>query len=777
MALALWLARRFVSSIPTRAGLALALLPLVFTGKAMLLGRLYGPSDLYFRFDPWKRLAAEQHIGEPANPILSDLAFANLPWRAAVREAAVNGRAPLWNRFVLAGNPLMGSAQAGILHPSTWLGLWLPVALSWTFSCAFTLFLALLCGFLFFRDLDLEVRPALIGAVGWGFSTYVVFWNGWSVGPSTASFPLLLLGLRRLALSPGRGSIALTAAAIWLCLCGGHPESAFHVCAAGGLFFLWELIPRRRRAAVRSIGAAATAALLALLLAGPQIVPLAAVIPHSAEYRARRLTLAHGGARQSVALPEAARRLLPDLLPFAHGIYGKSPVQAARDDGSGMPLGYSGAILFPLALLAFPSGRTTASRERTAFLVFSAAGLAYGASLPGLMDVTAMLPGFGLALNYRLVFLAGLGLSGLAALGAQQLEAGKSARSLTLAAAACGLALCLAFLAARGALRERGLSDEFAMTALALEVVPLLALAIAGRLRRAAGAQLASAALGLLVAQRGLEMAGTYPTLPASTLAPVLPTLAALPLGSQPCRVVAAGEVLRPNGASLYRLEDVRGYESIVLDRFADTYPLWSQPQPASFNRVTDLTPPFLSYLNACYAIGGPGDPVPRGWREQARGSEMAIFENPAALPRAFVPRRLRRVPEARVLAEMARAADFAQTAWLSEGGAEEEENGDATVELRTAGPDLVVAARASRRTLIATSVTDWPGWIAEESGRRLELETVNHAFLGVWVAPGDHTIRLAYRPASWPLGLAAFALGCGALFVLALAGRRESLS
>ena len=87
------------------------------------------------------------------------------------------------------------------------------------------------------------------------------------------------------------------------------------------------------------------------------------------------------------------------------------------------------------------------------------------------------------------------------------------------------------------------------------------------------------------------------------------------------------------------------------------------------------------------------------------------------------------------------------------------------------------MAARASRRTLIATSVTDWPGWIAEESGRRLELETVNHAFLGVWVAPGDHTIRLAYRPASWPLGLAAFALGCGALFVLALAGRRESLS
>ena len=139
----------------------------------------------------------------PQNPILSDLAFANLPWRAAVRESLAHGRLPLWNRFVLAGSPLLGTAQAGVFHPSTWLGIWLPVPLSWTFSCTFTLFLGLLAGFLFFGDFGLGARAALVGAVGWGFSTYVVFWNGWSVGPSTATFPLLLLGLRRLAREPG----------------------------------------------------------------------------------------------------------------------------------------------------------------------------------------------------------------------------------------------------------------------------------------------------------------------------------------------------------------------------------------------------------------------------------------------------------------------------------------------------------------------------------------------------------------------------------------------
>ena len=761
-----------MGSVPARAGLALALLPLVFTGKAMLLGRLYGPSDLYFAADPWKRIAAREGIGAPRNAILSDLAFANLPWRAAVNEAVVNGRIPLWNRFVLAGTPLLPAAQAGILHPATWLGLALPVPLSWTFSCTFTLFLALVCAFLFFRDLELTVVAALAGAVAWGFSTYVLFWVGWSVGPSTASFPLLLLGLRRLARAPGRAGIGLTAAALWLSVCGGHPESAFHCAAAGAVYFLWELLPRRGTAAARSLSAVAGSAVLALLLGAPQILPLLEAIPHSAEYRARREALSRGAGHQSARFPEAARRLLPDLLPFSHGIYGKSPVQLARGDGSGMPLGYSGAVLFPLALLAFRTA--SARRERAIFLAFWVAGVLYGASAPGLMDLTARLPGFALALNYRLVFLAGLGLAGLAALGTQSLIETPSSLRLVRACWVCAVSLVTAFLLSLPIFHDRGLASTFVWTQFALEVLPVILLALVASLPKPTGVRLAGAALLLLVAERGAEMAGTYPTLPASTLAPPLPALASLPMGSEPCRVVAAGQTLRPNGAALYGLEDVRGYESLVLARFTDTYPLWSQPQAASFNRVADLTSPFLAFLNACYAIGAPEDPAPRGWREQARGAEMAIFQNPAALPRAFVPRRLRRVADPRErIRELARAVDFSEMAWLSETGAGEESNGDATLTLRASGPDLVLEARASTRTLVATSIPDWPGWVAEEDGRPLSVVTANHAFVGFWVPPGRHSVRLAYRPASWRLGLAAGAVGVLAAVALATLRRR----
>jgi hypothetical protein len=755
------LARRFVFPIPARVGAVLALLPLLFTGEALLLGRLYGPSDLYAAAEPWKTLATQDAAPPPANPILSDLAFANLPWRASVREAVANGRLPLWNRFVLAGNPLLGAAQAGILHPSTWLGLWLPVPLSFTFSCAFTLFLALLSGFLFFADFRLPAPAALAGAIGWGFSTYVLFWVGWSVGPSTATFPLLLLGLRRLAREPGVAAIGLTAAALWLSLCGGHPESFFHGVAAGGVYFLWELFGIRREGrAALSLGGSLGAGLLALLLAGPQLFPLLEAIPHTAEYRQRRESVARGEGRQSVPLRESARRMLPDLLPFSHGLFGRSPVQYLRGDGSGMPLGYAGAVLFPLAAIGL-ARRPADGRGRAIFLGFLVAGLLYGASAPILHDLTARLPGFHLALNYRLVFLAALGLAGLAAFGVAAIaEERIGLRKSVFASGAAGLVLVLAYQQAGPVFAERGLSEKFVTAEFLFEVVPVALLGFAAVFLPVR--PFVSAALALLCAQRVFEMRNVYPTLPAASLAPPLPGLEAA-FASGPSRVVASGTNFRPNGAALYRLEDVRGYESLVLDRFSDTYPLWCRAQPASFNLVTRLDAPFLSFLNARYAVGAPGDPIPEGWRERARTGARSLFENPRALPRAFAPERLRLVedPAAR-LGEMAKERDFSKTAWLSAGSpaAGEEENGRAVLDVRAVGPDLEVSAVAAGRTFVATSLPDWPGWKGESGGRELDLVTVNHAFVGFWLPSGRNAVRLTYRPASFTAGLLAFAAG-----------------
>jgi hypothetical protein len=294
---------------------------------------------------------------------------------------------------------------------------------------------------------------------------------------------------------------------------------------------------------------------------------------------------------------------------------------------------------------------------------------------------------------------------------------------------------------------------------------------------------LAATAIALLAVQRFLEMRDTYPTLPVRSLAPPLPILAALPGQVEPYRIVALGEVFRPNGSALYGLEDVRGYESLALNRFAETWPLWCQPQFASHNRVDDLSRPFLSFLNVRYAIAEPGVPAPSGWAAIASGTDGTLLENRGALPRAFVPQRVRHQPDPRKrLAEMAGAKDFSETAWLDQPPhpnplpeGEGVKNGPASLRVREVGPDLVVEADARDRTLVATSIPDWPGWRARSEDHDLDRTTVNHAFVGFWLPAGHHVVRLHYLPLSWILGSALSPTAVVGLMLTALLRRRRS--
>ena len=744
----------------------------------MVSASIYGPSDLYYLHDPWRALAAEQGVSSVQNGILSDLAFANIPWRAAVREALANGRLPLWNRFVLGGNPLLGSASAAVFHPSTVLGLFLPLALSWTFSCSLTIFLALLTAYLFFRELEVGEPAALLGATVWGFSTYVIFWLGWSVGTTTASFPLVLLGLRRLARGSASG-FALTAAALLLAVAGGHPETVLHETAAGGVYFLFELRRAERGARMRRCGAALGAGILASLLSAPVLLPLLEAIPHSAEYRARRAALAAGLVGSTVGASEALGRLLPAILPFSHGIYGKTVVQEWRKDGSGMPFAYCGSLVFPLAIVLFSSGSRPRA-ETLLFLGFVVVGLLMGSSAPGLSDLLARLPGFRLALNYRLVFVAAIGFAGLAALGADELDRSGVGLRLPAASLATALALGLAFLLCRGVFSHRDLPVDFVRGSFWAECAPLLLLGVAACVPGLSSRTIVCFVLLLFASQRVAEMRNTYPTLPSRTLAPPLPALSALPASASPYRIAATGETMRPNSAALYGLEDVRGYESIMLDRFADTFPLWCRGQFASFNRVDDLERPFLSFLGARYAIAAPGATPPPGWKLAATGGEMSIFENSTALERAFVPRSLRyESRSAETLAQMAAERDFSQVAWIrSEASRPEAPNGSASLAARESGPDLVLSADAEARVLVATSLPDWPGWTAQTmAGTALPLQTINHAFVGLWLPAGHSEVRLSYRPASFRLGVWLFALGLAAAAATAILRQLRKIS
>ncbi|HEX4441756.1 MAG TPA: hypothetical protein VH854_16905, partial [Thermoanaerobaculia bacterium] len=677
-ALILFAASRWVRPIHGRVALALAAAPLLFTGRATVTGGVYAPLDILYGAAPFSAL-----LGGPApdarTPLLSDVVCSSIPWHAAVRDALTHGRWPLWNRFVLAGEPLLAVQQSAALHPATWLGLLLPLPQAWTLQMSLRLLVALLAAYLLVRELGAGEIASLAGAAAWAFSDFIVFWLGFSVANAIGPFPLLALGLLRLARDADFRAAALTSVSLALIVLGGHPEMLLFAVAAGGVWFLFRLAeapPARRRRAVLLAAAAGAAALGATAI---QLAPLVEAMPQTYERAFRDAVYAP--MRKSVAPIVSARRAAVLALPFAYGVSGRGRLA----DGFGLPGAYAGAILFPLAwtgLLA-PGRRAL----RASLAVLGLLGAALWARLAGPTDALAALPLFRIGVLDYMVFAAVFALAILAALGVERLARGDGRAAFLWAAAAAAAAIVSLYLARRPWMRELGMTDAFTGSRLAWELVPLAAgmlfAAFAGRPAR--GALAAVGCLAVLLVSRVAEAGGVYPTMPARAFYPPLPVLDAIPRGT-PDRMTALGAMLVPNAAAVYGLEDARGYESMTFRPLVETYPLWSRQLGAWFNMVEDLRRPFLAFLNVRWAVVSAGTAPPPGWTVRARTPGADLLENKGALPRAFVPAFLRLEPDRlQRLKQLEGITDFWQRGLVSElidlGTAREWfHNGDASV-------------------------------------------------------------------------------------------------
>jgi len=766
---ALWLAHRFVSPLRARTAVLIAFGPFLLVGPALVTAGIHAPIDVTYLSRPLSVRAAEEGTGVVQTPMLSDVVYQEIPWRKAVRDAAKNGRLPLWNRSVLAGEPLLAVQQPVVLHPATWIGFLLPLAQAWTFEMALRYFLALLCAYLFFRELGCGETASLLGAVGWAFCDYLVFFLGYPLTPAAAPLPLLMLGLRRLAREPGRRAVAITVVALLLILTSGHPESLLHCVAGAGIWFLFELAAadaaRRRRGLLLSLAAGA----LTLGMAAVLLLPLLEALPHTIEQEHRANVFAH--AKRSEPVPEALRRSLPDLQPYAYGFAGRGRFPAGYQE----PGTYAGALLWPFALAGLFSRR----REKWALLAIGLLGAAVGARFPVVSDAVAKLPLFAIGINDRMAFLGAFATAALAALGAQWLLEEKR-RTFAIVACLAGAAVAWALFATGGPRLAQGeLSPEFLRGRILAQVLPLAGAAI---LFAAVPRRRFSAALGgcllLLLIQRGFEEGGVYPTYPSRAFYPKVPAFEPVPRGA-PWRFTAVGFEFIPNIATLYDLEDVRGYEAMTFRPLTETFPLWCIPQIVWYNRVDDPGRPFLSFLNVRWVFAAPEYEPPAGWPVRYRGPEGMLLENPAVLPRAFAPQSYRSEGDGRRRIELlGEIRDFRAQGIVADAAPPSEgwvRNGAAEVSISAYEPQrLRLAIDASAPALVGTSVTGWPGWKLSVDGRPAPLLSYNHAFLGFRVPAGRHDVTLRYLPDSFLAGAAISLVSLAAALLLLRFPRRS---
>ncbi|MBV8517381.1 MAG: YfhO family protein [Acidobacteria bacterium] len=749
----LGLADRYVTRVSRWAAIVLVLLPLAFTGKALLTGRVYAPVDLALDAEPlsWYRDALGGN--GPRNGLLSDVYCLNIPWKYAVRRAYAHGELALWNPSLYSGDILAAAAQPTPYEPLFLLSLLLPMANSLTYLAAMTFFIGALLMFLFLRELGCSERASLIGAATWTFGTFLVFWLEWVITSTLYWMPLVLLGVRRIVRDSAARSRSLRGAAILtvaflMMLLNGHPESALHIVAIGLLWAAGELWAVRGKGFVRAALLGGAAGVVSLLICAVYFLPIVDALPQTYEHSMRAAYYAK--LHKSAPLPLAVKQLEAQAIPFIHGQPHSSEWPEQNMPFAPQPRsGYCGSAA--VALAAFGAWRSRA-RVKWVALALVVGGLAFGVQFPPFPDLLAKLPLFDIALNDRLIAAAILGTAILAALGVEAFDRRALAVTALVTAAILG-ALCAN---AWPRMRAMGLSERFLVQQTIVFIgAPLLVamISFSARSRQLACALL----LATLVAQRTIEDGGTYPSVHPDLFYPRVGFFKLFPPSAEPYRVTGLSMTLVPNLATMYDLEDVRGYEAMTLRRMKETIPLWSTPQGIWWNRVDDLTNPFLSAMNVRFAVASVDVTPPIGWRRVPGPPIAQLFENTRVLGRAFVPQRVRLVntPGA-ALAQMKHARDFGALSWIERIGGvpEERPNGPGRVTTRVphAG-ELRIQAVMQRAGWIVVSETAWSGWRATIDGRRAQLRYANHTFLGVYVPAGTHSVRLAYWPRAFVIG------------------------
>jgi hypothetical protein len=746
-----FLAHRFVRPMSKTAALILLLLPLCFTGRALLTGRVYAPIDYPYIAQPLLSFRTDFGVTGLHNGVLSDVYSLNIPWKFAARLAILSGEWPLWNPYVAAGDILAAAAQPTPYEPISLISLLLPMPVSLTFLAAITLFLGGLLMFAFLREIACSERAALVGATAWAFCGFLVFFLDWVITPVNVWFPLVLLGVRRMVRTPGLRATGILTVAFSMMLLNGHPESALHIVAIGMVWAAAELWRVRFRRMGRSIPLAIASGVLALAITAIYMLPIIEAIPQTSEHRFRENVFAH--ANRSGTPDEVKQRVLRQFVPFIVG-EPQREWHPRENELNVIPESmYVGSAALSLAVFGLWRSRW---RGKWLVLALALGGVAVGIQLPPFGDLLAKLPLFDIALNERLILVSALGLCILAALGVDAIVDESNGRRPALAALGVLVLLLALCVYQYPGMRARGLTAAYLYGAIALLLIPPILIAAAGSLRRPA--LLGLAMLLIVTGERTLQSANFNPSLPARMFYPALPLFSHLQHGDEPYRIVGVGGVLPPNIATMYQLEDVRQYTAMTFMANYDLQPLWSAHQAVWSNRVDDLTAPFLSLLNVRYAFAEGSVVPPSQWSVVATDRGTQLLENQNVLPRAFIPKAITIGDNPFIWEGILKEKDFGGRGWIVVPGESprQEPNGSGSLTVRKQGMgSLAIRSHLDANAWVVVSETAWKGWRAYVDEKPVKLRTADGMFLAMYVPAGDHDVRLIYWPRSFVVGRA----------------------
>ena len=719
-------------------------------------------------------------LTHPANPELDDPVLVFSSDLLVIRRDLAAGGDAQWNPYQAAGRPLIGSQQTAPYFPLTWLAFILPFWHSAAWIAALKLVLAA-CGlYLLARWTGLRRGPAALAAVAFAFSTYEVDQVQFPTSGVMAMVPWVMLMAGRVARRGRAWDVLGLIVAVGVLLCTGSPE--FIAIGGGGTtaFVLYELLRRPtggerapRFSLPRRFGLIVFGAIGGLVLAAAAIFPFVAYL-HVAN------TISRGGPPiypNSIAygfvFPERWGR--PDLAISQFG-----PINYLERTA------YFGAFSVLLAVAGLAARRPRGSHAFWAGFTFVAGLIAlntpihtFVSSLPGPSDVNLL----------RTLFLVVLGGSILAGFGLQRwLDGDRRERRRMLVVIIIAALAPAAFLLRHSApfshfgdalAQLPGLRYSFTGKDYIRQVVAWrwLVLAAAGicilLLRSRLGTRtVAVLAVALVAADLAAINYGYNPSIPVAQANPATPpALAYLQRHAGHTRITGT---LGPNSVSLqanmaerYGLADLGSYNFPKAERWAQLWGAYGQStgDQNDWDPSLTLAHSALDAFAVRYVVAPHGVPEPTYLRRVFSNPSGDVYENPTALPRAWIAYgwRLAKNPEIAALATALSPTVELQREPVLEGARSPppQARAPAPVEFLVDQNEHVrLVATAEQAGYLILDDSYYPGWTATVDGRSVPILPANENFRAVALPAGRHVVDFRYTPASvragdWLSGLA----------------------
>lgn len=181
----------------------------------------------------------------PANG--TDAPVSEEPIYEFIKQNLRRGILPLWNPHQACGYSLIGMLEIGIFYPLTLIVYLLPNIIAIDILILSRLLLAGIFTFWFMRRLNFKTSSALCSAIIFMLSGPLVLLQYWTTNVDLL-IPLLLLALDRLIIrEASRHSVATLAIVVGLTIFAGHPEHVFLVNALGVAFFIFRSFSLRTK--------------------------------------------------------------------------------------------------------------------------------------------------------------------------------------------------------------------------------------------------------------------------------------------------------------------------------------------------------------------------------------------------------------------------------------------------------------------------------------------------------------------------------------------------